>query len=56
MIFNIVLGLIIWLVLPLLVQGWIKQANVRKALETLCKIIGIAIIVMAVWGEVKSLF
>lgn len=56
MIFNIVVGLIIWLVLPLLLQGWVKRANVHRALDMLCKIVGLAIIVMAVWDEVKSLF
>lgn len=56
MIFNIVVGLIIWLVLPLLLQGWVKRANVRRAIDMLCKIVGLAIIVMAVWDEVKSLF
>lgn len=56
MIFNIVVGLIIWLVLPLLLQGWVKQTNVRRAIDMLCKIVGLAIIVMAVWDEVKSLF
>ena len=56
MIFDIVLGFIIWLVLPLVVQGWLKQANLRKAVAMLCKIIGIAVIVIAVWDEIKTLF
>lgn len=56
MVLNIILGLIIWLVLPLLLQGWVKRANLRKAVDMLCKIVGIAFIVMAVWDEVKTLF
>lgn len=51
MIFPIVLGLIIWLAVPKMLQGTMKKSK-REALTMVCKIIGIAIIV---WTVVKHI-
>ena len=56
MVLKIVIGLIVWLVVPPLSQSWVKRANIRKAVAMLCKILGIVIIIMAVWGEIKLMF
>lgn len=55
MIINIVIGLIVWLVVPLLLKSIIKSSNVSKAVDLLCKIIGVAIIVMALWNWITEL-
>lgn len=47
MIFQIVLGLIIWLVIPPLVEDKLRRGP-RKAVGLLCKIVGIAIVLGAV--------
>ena len=48
MIIKIVIGLIVWLVVPLLLKSIIKSSNVSKAVDLLCKIIGVAIIVFII--------
>lgn len=44
MIVSIIVGLCIWLVVPILLEGRIKRKNNKKAIKMTCKIIGIAII------------
>lgn len=51
MIGSIVIGLIVWLVLPLLLENIGKKSNHKKAISLSCKILGIAIIVGAVIGR-----
>lgn len=49
MILKIVIGLIIWLVIPLFFESKLRRKKGRKkAIAMLCKIIGIAIIIWAV--------
>jgi hypothetical protein len=50
MILSIIIGLLVWFVLPILLENTIKKKRYRKALRMSCKICGIAIIVMAVIG------
>lgn len=50
MLFSIVIGLVVWLVVPKLFSRRMKR-NRREALTLLCKIVGIAIIVCAVLGR-----
>lgn len=47
MIISIIIGLCIWLALPLLFDGKLKK-NQRRAISMVCKIIGIVIIVLAI--------
>ncbi len=48
MIISIVVGLCIWFVVPILLEGSIKRKNNKKALRMACKIIGVVIIVWAI--------
>ena len=51
MIGSIVIGLLVWLVLPLLLENIGKKSNHKKAISLSCKILGIAIIAGAVIGR-----
>ncbi|MCF0235552.1 MAG: hypothetical protein HUK09_02350 [Bacteroidaceae bacterium] len=51
MIIPIVIGLIIWLAVPLLLKGQLKKSSL-KAATMVCKIIGLAIII---WTLIKQL-
>lgn len=48
MILSVIFGLIIWFVLPILLEGLVKKKRYKKALIITCKIFGIAIIIMAI--------
>jgi hypothetical protein len=50
MILSIIIGLLIWFVLPLLLDDSIKKKKHKKALKMCCKICGMVIIVMAIIG------
>jgi len=47
MIISVILGLCIWLVVPILMEDQIKKKKNKKALKMLCRIIGLVIIVCA---------
>lgn len=46
----IVVGLVIWFVIPILTDDRIKKKSNRKAVGMLCRIIGIAVIALAALG------
>ena len=48
LIYSIAGGLIIWLVVPMLTNAIISNHKLQNAIELLCKIIGIVIIIVAV--------
>jgi len=48
MILSIIIGLCIWFVVPILLEGQIKRKNNKKALRMFCRIIGAVIIVWAI--------
>ena len=48
MILLIIIGLCIWFVVPILLNGHVKGKNNKKALKMTCKIIGVVIIVWAI--------
>jgi uncharacterized membrane protein YjfL (UPF0719 family) len=52
---TVVVGLIVWKVIPILTNDTIKRKSYRKAIAVLCKIIGIAIIIMSILNYLKSL-
>jgi len=47
MIISIIIGLCIWFVVPILLEGQIKKKKNKKALSMLCRIIGLVIIAYA---------
>lgn len=49
MVISIAVGLIIWLVLPLLLIDKVKK-KYKKVLKLICKICGITIIILSVIG------
>lgn len=53
---SIIIGLVIWLVIPILTNGSIKKKSHRKAIAMLCRIVGIAIIIISVANYLISLF
>jgi Co/Zn/Cd efflux system component len=48
MILLIIIGLCIWFVVPIMLNGHVKRKNNKKALSMTCKIIGAVIIVWAI--------
>ena len=56
LIISIVIGLIIWLVSPIIINDYLKKKSSKKAMLILCKIIGIAIIAIAVINFIIALF
>lgn len=52
MVISIVIGLIIWLAVPLFLKARLKKHQ-YKAASMICKIIGIAIIVWTVINQIK---
>ena len=59
MVISIIIGLIIWLVVPLLFKDKYKGKKNKykfKAIQMTCMIIGLAIIVMSIINNLLSLF
>lgn len=56
MILSIIIGLVIWLALPLFLTGLVKKKNDKRGFERLCMIVGLAIIVIAVIKYIIGLF
>jgi uncharacterized BrkB/YihY/UPF0761 family membrane protein len=52
----IIIGLIIWLVIPILTNDFVKKKAIKKAIAMTCRIIGIAIIVITVINYLAALF
>ncbi len=48
MIISLILGLCIWFVVPILLEGQIRKKRNRKALKMLCRIMGVIIIAWAI--------
>lgn len=55
-IISVAIGAAVWLVLPAFLDGVIKKKSNRKAAAILCKIVGIAIIAIAVIDLISDLF
>lgn len=55
-IITIIIGLIIWLVVPILTNDSLKKKTHKKAAALLCRIIGIVIIIISVVNHLISLF
>lgn len=53
---SIIIGLVIWLVIPILTNDSIKKKSQRKAIAMLCRIVGIAIVIISVANYLISLF
>ena len=51
MIISIIIGLCIWFVVPILLEGRIKGKNNKKALRMACMIIGAVIICWAIFNH-----
>lgn len=56
LIISIIIGLTIWLVLPIIISDSLKKKSSKKAVSMLCKIVGIAIIAVAVINFIIALF
>ena len=52
---SIIIGLVIWLVVPILVNDSVKKKAHRKALSLLCRIVGIAIIAVSIFNFLMSM-
>jgi hypothetical protein len=52
---SIVIGLVVWKVVPILTNGAIRKKSYRKATSMFCEIVGVAIIVMSILNYLKSL-
>ena len=50
MIVTIIIGLILWFVVPLLIDGRVKRKSDSKAYKILCRIVAAALIIGAIWG------
>lgn len=53
---SIIIGLVIWLVIPIMTNDIVKKKAHKKAIAKLCKIVGIAIIVVSVINYLTSIF
>lgn len=51
----IIIGLVIWFVIPILTNDAFKKKAHKKAIAMLCRILGIAIIAMSVINYIISL-
>lgn len=54
-IITIIIGLVIWLVVPILTNDSLKKKSHKKAVALLCRIIGITIIIISVVNYLISL-
>ena len=52
MIIFIIISLILWFVVPLLIDGRVKRKSDRKAYRILCRIIAVAILIVTIFGSV----
>ncbi len=55
-IITIIIGLVVWLVVPILTNDMVKKKSYKKAIALLCRIIGIAIIVVCILNYLTSFF
>lgn len=53
---TIIIGLIIWFVVPILTNDTIKKKAYKKAVAMLCRILGITIIAVSIINYIMSLF
>ena len=53
MILSIIIGLCIWFVVPILLEGRIKGKNNKKALKMVCKIVGVVIICWTIFNHIR---
>jgi hypothetical protein len=53
MIISLIIGLCIWFVVPILLDGHVKGKNNKKAVKMTCKIIGLVIIVWTVINYIR---
>ena len=51
MILSIIIGLCIWLVVPILLDSRIKGKNNKKALKMFCTILGVVIIFWTIFNH-----
>lgn len=51
MVISIIISLILWFVVPLLIDGRVKRKSDRKAYKILCKIIAVAILAVSLFGQ-----
>ena len=51
MVLSIIIGLMVWFVLPILLENSVRKKHHKKALKMCCKISGIAIVVMAIISD-----
>lgn len=51
MVLSIIIGLMVWFVLPILFENSVRKKHHKKALKMCCKISGIAIVVMAIISD-----
>ena len=52
MIITVIIGLCIWFVIPILLEGKIKKKKNKNALKMLCRIVGVVIIIWAFLNHV----
>ena len=52
---TIIIGLLIWLALPYFLNDVVKSKSQRKGVQLVCKIVGIAIVVIAIVNYIISL-
>ena len=55
MIIAVIIGLCIWLVIPILLEGRFKKKKQKKALRMACMIIGVVIVLWAALNYILSL-
>lgn len=55
-IISIIIGLIIWFVIPILTNDMLKRNAHKRAVAMLCKIVGAAIIVITIINYISTLF
>ena len=53
---SIIIGLVIWLVVPIITNDVVKKKAHKKAIAMLCKIFGIAIIAVSIINYLSSIF
>lgn len=53
--FAIIIGLAVWLVIPILTDSTLKKKAHRRAVAMLCRIVGIAIVAVALFRYLSSL-
>ena len=52
MVISIITSLVLWFVVPLLIDGRVKRKSDRKAYRLLCRIIAVAILIVSIFGSV----